>query len=54
MIEDIESIIKNFLLLNDVKKYQVSYIIETLNSGSGNEKRIMLESLGLDHLIKDR
>lgn len=51
--KDMESIIKNFLLLNDIKKYQVSYILETLNIGNENEKLIILESLGLNHLIKN-
>jgi len=52
MIDNIESIIKQFLLLNDIEKRQVSYLIETLNSRRESEKCIIIESLGLEHLFQ--
>lgn len=53
MIEDIESIIKNFLLLDAIEQHQVSYLIEMLDVGNEKEKRIILESLGLENITKN-
>ena len=51
MIENIERIIKEFLLLNDIEQHQVYYIIKVLETGNENEKRIICESIGLEKLI---
>ena len=52
MIQKMELMIKIFISLNDIKRSQVSYLIDTLNIGSENEKIKILKSLGLDHFIK--
>ena len=51
MIENIERIIKEFLLLNDIEQHQVYYIIKVLETGNKSEKRIICESIGLEKLI---
>jgi len=49
MIKNIESTIESFLLLNEIERSQVSELIEIINTGTENEKYIILESLGLEH-----
>lgn len=53
MIENVEFIIKQFVSLNEIEKHQVSYLIEMLDVGSEKEKRIIIESLGLENLTKN-
>lgn len=49
MIENIESIIKSFLLLNNAERCQVSYLIDIINTGTESEKNMVIASLGLNN-----